>query len=420
VSWLGGIRGRVTLTVLVVAACLYSLLATIGFLQIADGGRNAIRERIGEVLDQLDAGLRRDGTTLQITTPDGVDAIATSAATKLAVAPPGELRVVRATKIGGTDLLLVGRASEVRLTDSLRSFHRVLWTGVSIAALVTAVVAGLATGRALRPVKGITDLVGTVGPDDHTTRVTVPETGDEIEHLATTVNSMLDRIAAGRLAQRRFTSDAAHELRTPLMALQAEIELADGAAPLPDPLFLARIGELAERLGRRVDDLVLLSTLDETPPLSRHVCDLVELARHEAEGTGRPVEVVGDPVAVGLDERLAGRAIRNLLANAARHASDRVRVVVEPAGDDVWLHVDDDGPGIAPDERGRVFERFARLDEARSTDSGGAGLGLAIVASVARAHGGDVAARASDLGGARVSIRLPRAGTRTTEADPVA
>ena len=135
--------------------------------------------------------------------------------------------------------------------------------------LVTAVIAGLATRRALRPVSVITDLAATIEARDTTMRVPVPDTDDEIEHLARTVNEMLDRIAAGRAAQRQFTSDAAHELRTPLMALKGEIELAIRAPDDVDVTFLPRLEALGDRLARRVDDLVLLSTLDEEP---RSIC----------------------------------------------------------------------------------------------------------------------------------------------------
>ena len=114
---------------------------------------------------------------------------------------------------------------------------------------------------------------------------------------------------------------------------------------------------------------------------------------------------------VECDEPLLARAVRNLVANAARHAASRVvaTVEVEPGSDRGWVHVDDDGPGIAPADREAAFARFGRLDEARSTDTGGAGLGLAVVASVASAHGGGATIDDSPCGGARVSIWVPAA-----------
>ena len=242
----------------------------------------------------------------------------------------------------------------------------------------------------------------------------VPDTDDEVEHLARTVNEMLDRIAAGQQAQRQFTSDAAHELRTPLMALLGEIELARRSSAPPDPQLLARLDDLAQRLARRVDDLVLLSTLDEQPPLDRRPTDLLEVVRTEAAAmaVGDPapaIAVVGHETTAVVDERLVSRAVRNLLSNACRHAAGTVRAEVDASGDRVWVHVDDDGPGVPAAERELVLRRFGRLDEARRVDSGGAGLGLAIAASVAQAHGGDVVVSDADLGGARISLWVPAA-----------
>ncbi len=222
---------------------------------------------------------------------------------------------------------------------------------------------------------------------------------------------MLDRIEAGQRAQRAFTSDAAHELRTPLMALQGEIELARREPDDPDPELLARLDSLTSRLGRRVDDLVLLSTLDEGRPLVSTAVDVTALVRDEldAASLGTRAVLVGGTHHVEGDADLLARALRNLVANAARHARDQVRVEVERVGDRVVVSVDDDGPGIPPDATATVFERFTRLDPARAVDRGGSGLGLSIVRSVAHAHGGDVAAGASPMGGARLVLSLPAA-----------
>ncbi|MGZ4679704.1 MAG: HAMP domain-containing sensor histidine kinase, partial [Ilumatobacteraceae bacterium] len=269
-----------------------------------------------------------------------------------------------------------------------------------------------ATRRALRPVSVITDLAATIDAGDSTMRVPVPETDDEIQHLARTVNEMLDRIAAGRAAQRQFTSDAAHELRTPLMALQAEIELAIRSPHSADEAFLHRLEALGDRLAQRVDDLVLLSTLDEQPPLDRRSVDVVEVVRAEAAtmpagGDTPNIEILGGPTPAMIDEHLVARAVRNLMVNACRHAHHAVRVETMTTDGSVWIHVDDDGAGVAAEDREVIVRRFGRLDQARNADAGGAGLGLAIVASVARAHNGDLVVGDSPLGGARISLRLP-------------
>jgi len=323
--------------------------------------------------------------------------------------------VRREVAIGAQRLVLVGHASQARLNDSLRSLHRGLWIGVPIAVMLTATMAGLAISRALRPVSVITDMAHAVGDGDVSQRVPVPDTDDEIEHLARTVNEMLDRIAAGRTAQRQFTSDAAHELRTPLMALQGEIELAMRSPSDVDAAFLTRIDSLTKRLAHRVDDLVLLSTLDEQPPLHRTRVDVVDIVRAEAAtmpsgGDAPSIEIVGDPTEWSVDERLLSRAVRNLMSNACRHAAQHVRVQVGTngsAGATMSIDVDDDGPGVPEQQRDFILHRFGRLDEARNSDGGGAGLGLAIVDSVVRAHGGDVRIEDSPLGGARISLTLP-------------
>lgn len=402
-----GIRGRVTFTVLAVTAVLYSLLGTIGFAAIASSGRDAIRERIEEVLDDLETAVRAGTGTVSMSTPDGVSAVVVDATAAGRPAPAGTLQVERDVTVGNSRLVLVGTSSQARLTDSLRSLYRGLWIAIPLASIVSALMAGLATRRALRPVGAITDLAATIGGTMTGARVPVPATGDEIERLARTVNEMLDRIESGRAAQRQFTSDAAHELRTPLMALQGELELVRVHSAPVDEVLTERLDALCGRLGDRIDDLVLLSTLDEARPLTPAPTSLLDLVREEAATVAPAATVDGADPTVVVDRALVARAVRNLLANAVRHAAQHVQATVESTPDRVWVHIDDDGPGIDPTQREEMFRRFARLDEARTADSGGAGLGLAIVASVAAAHHGGVGADVSPLGGARLSLWLP-------------
>lgn len=402
-----GVRGRVTFTVFAVTAVLYSVLGTFGFAQIASSGRDAIRERIGEVLDELEVSARSGLGTVNLSTPDGVSATVFDGSASITPPAGGQLQVVRRSTILGRPVQLVGISSEARLTDSLRSLYRALWIAIPLASVVSALMAGLATRRALRPVGAITELADTIGESMNGARVPVPDTGDEIERLATTVNSMLDRIEAGRNTQRQFTSDAAHELRTPLMALQGELELAAGHHAVVDDALLDRLAGLSRRLSDRIDDLVLLSTLDEARPLVLVPASLLDIVREEASALLPRASVSGDALVIELDRALVARAVRNLLANAGRHATAHVAAAVQRDGDRLWLHVDDDGRGVDPASSSDVFRRFSRLDEARNSDGGGSGLGLAIVASVAAAHRGDVAVARSPLGGARVSMWLP-------------
>jgi signal transduction histidine kinase len=400
-----GIRGRVTFAVLAVAAVVFSLLGTIGFLQIAHSGRDAIVQRVGHVLDDLEVALQRHTGVLHIETADGV-AVAAHAPSAVPAAPPGQVVVTRKVRIDGTDVVLQGQSSQAPLTTSLRSLFRGLWIGIPLAALICAVLAGLATHRALRPVRAITNFAADVPRSPDGARVPVPASADEIEQLATTVNGMLERIDEGHRMQRQFTSDAAHELRTPLMALRGEIELAEKADEL-EPTTAARLTDLADRLRERIDDLVLLSTLDEGQPRRTAPIDVVAVVREEATVVRPDTPVEGDAAATLADRALLARAVRNLVVNAARHARYEVRVVVETTATAVWVHVDDDGAGIEPRRRDEVFDRFSRLDDARRADDGGSGLGLAIVRSVAVAHGGGAVADVSPLGGARVSMWLP-------------
>ena len=237
----------------------------------------------------------------------------------------------------------------------------------------------------------------------------MPDTGDEIERLAVTVNEMLDRIEVGRVAQRQFTSDAAHELRTPLMALQGEVELLASGVQSADADVLARLDALCRRLGDRIDDLVLLSTLDEARPLASPAR---RPARHPARrGVDHGRRHRGDAAPTSSSHStpsLVARAARNLLANARRHAR------LDRAGD---------GRPTATDESGCTSTTTAPAStrptattcSAGSPDStrhapptaAASGLGLAIVASVATAHAGGVTIDHSPQGGARVSLWFP-------------
>lgn len=401
---LGGLRWRVSITVLVVTAVLYSALAVLLFLVVVDTGRDAVRQRVDAVLDSMEAGLADGNATVRVESADGIVGVLRRPG-DTPEPRAGELVVVRQVTVGGAEAALVGTASLAALNESLRPLHRALWLGVPLAALFTAVVAGVATSRTLRPVDSITRLAAQIGPRA-AERVTVPDTGDEIERLAVTVNEMLDRIAEGRRAMERFTSDSSHELRTPLMALQGEIELAERG--LTDDGTFERMARQAARLAELVDALLLLSTLDEGRPPALTRFDLLDVVRREADVSAPHALVRGSSVEIDADRDLVGRAVRNLLTNARRHAGERIELTIDAQADAVEIHVDDDGTGLDPAAAEHVFERFRRLDEARSADGGGAGLGLAIVASVARAHGGGVDVGRSPLGGARFTLRIPR------------
>lgn len=282
---------------------------------------------------------------------------------------------------------------------------------------VTGLVAAITwwvVGRALRPVARIRAEVDDITADRLDRRVAVPASGDEIAALAGTMNRMLDRLDAAATAQRRFVSDASHELRSPLATIRQHAELAQlhpDATSVDD--LAGVVHDEGLRMQELVDALLLLTRLDEQAALREDLVDLDDLALAEVRrlrAGGATVDGSGIRAArVRGDARLLGQLVRNLADNAARHARSAVAIGVTGRGAEVVLTVDDDGAGVPPDERDHIFERFVRLDEARARDAGGSGLGLAIVRAIAEAEGGGVRVEDSPLGGARFSVVLPAA-----------
>jgi signal transduction histidine kinase len=216
--------------------------------------------------------------------------------------------------------------------------------------------------------------------------------------------------------QRRFVADAAHELRSPVASIRQHAEVAGAHPETTDVRELAgTVAQEGVRLQDLVDDLLLLARLDESPsPIAREEVDLDDVALAEAARLRATTGLQIDTAAVGPgrvlgDAKYLTRSVRNLGDNAVRHATSRIALSVAAQDGHVTLQVDDDGPGIAPEARDRVFERFERLDDARARDTGGSGLGLAIVREVVQAHGGEVALRESPLGGLRAELRFPTA-----------
>jgi signal transduction histidine kinase len=266
------------------------------------------------------------------------------------------------------------------------------------------------TGRVLRPVSAITSRVQDITGSTLHERVPEPHTDDEIAELARTMNAMLDRIEGASEHQKRFMSDASHELRSPVASIKAQLETALLDPNDTDWHSVARtVLTEDERLESLVGNLLALARLEEGQRPTAVEVDLDEVVHQQ---TARPARVPIDRSGV-----LAGRVlgvrgeltsvVRNLIDNAARHATTKVRVRLATYGPTVRLDVDDDGPGIAPADRDKVFERFARLEEGRSRDAGGSGLGLALTQRVVEAHGGTVFVETSDLGGASFVVELP-------------
>jgi signal transduction histidine kinase len=229
-------------------------------------------------------------------------------------------------------------------------------------------------------------------------RLPVLDSGDELARLAHTLNRMLERLHSATEQQRAFVADAAHELRSPIASIRAQLDVA-----LATPTSSAQWRELAadvlqdiERVSRLAEDMLLLARLDSGATTRREVVDVAGLLGL----SGEALWVEADPV-------MLRRALDNLVTNAERHARREVEIQARGVEGLVVVTVDDDGPGIATPDRERVFERWLRLDDARARDDGGAGLGLAIARSIARSHGGDITIEDSPLGGVRASFWLP-------------
>ncbi|MEV5499554.1 HAMP domain-containing sensor histidine kinase [Nonomuraea fuscirosea] len=285
--------------------------------------------------------------------------------------------------------------------------------GIVAATGIAAWAAWVLVGRALRPVEAIRARISQITVSDLSLRVPEPQGDDEISRLATTANHTLGRLEGAVEQLRRFASTTSHELRTPIAGMRTQLEEAllypdDVAAEDALRGALSTVG----RLEAIVDDLLLLARLRAADPLPAARIDLGELVAAEVSARPSPVPIKVDTPAglkiLGSRIQLI-RVLDNLLANASRHAESAVTVSVGPAGDGVAVTVADDGPGIPPDQRERVFDRFVRLDDGRRRDPGGSGLGLAISRDIAHAHRGTLTVEDSPRG-ARFVLWLPLIG----------
>jgi signal transduction histidine kinase len=421
-------------------------LAVLAVLSVASAGlvlaqRTALVEALDETLDQhadaLAARVRShqplqvrdlpsedvvvevvgaDGTVLAASRDLGGSLGATGAAGQATVELPrkGDKARLVVRVVDDTTIRVAGSLDDVR--DSTAALAGSLILAVPLSTAVLAGIVWWAVGRALRPVEDIRARVDGISGSRLDVRVPEPARADEIARLARTMNAMLGRLQRSAEQQRRFVADASHELRSPLTRIRAELEV-DAAHPESADQPSTAVSVLAETvtLQRLVDDLLLLARGDAgaLDPVDHGPVDLDELVEklvgrlRAAGSTGvdtgdvRPVQVPGDR------DQLE-RAIGNLLDNAVRHARDRIVVsLTEVPGSRAELAVADDGPGIPLAEQDRVFERFTRLDDARSAGDGGAGLGLAIARDIARRHGGTLRVDPDGWPGARLVLRLP-------------
>ncbi len=314
---------------------------------------------------------------------------------------------IRATTYRGEPATAVASVPLGEVEGLLGALRVALLTVVPVLTLLFALAVWLVLGRALRPVDQLRRAAAEVARSGGPGSLPVPRRDDEIGALARTLNEMLDRLERGAARQRTFVADAAHELRSPVAALRASIDVArtHPTSYRTDELADELAGEVL-RMQALVDDLLLLARVGSTPTARTEV-DLPAVARDAVAATraaprGTAVAVTGTGRAVG-DATALTRVLRNLVDNAVRHAAGSVRVTIT----DGCVTVDDDGSGIPEADQERVFERFVRLDDARQREAGGSGLGLAIAREIARDQRGDVTLGASPAGGLRAVLRLP-------------
>ena len=351
---------------------------------------------------------------------------------RLEIDGDGEVLVVgqpvrfRSATEGGA-LLVVTRldVNRAALRDTMRTYAIVS----ALALLLVAGVAFALTGRLLSPLRRLRRTAEEISELDLTRRI--PVTGnDDITALTGTVNTMLDRLESAFTAQRRFLDDAGHELRTPLTVLRGHLEVLDPRSPVDVDETRALLLDEVDRMSRLVGDLILLAKSDR-PDFVRvarvDLRDLTEDLLAKCSGLGGRewlLDAAGD-ASIEVDAQRLTQAVLQLAHNAVRHTSEGDPVAIGSAydGTRLLLWVRDTGPGLAPDDRTRVFGRFARAGSADSADHDGFGLGLSIVSAIAEAHGGS--ARWEDPGhhghpsGSRFVVDVPAVRVTTDRgADP--
>jgi two-component system, OmpR family, sensor kinase len=308
------------------------------------------------------------------------------------------------------------------ITSTVRGVSMRLTAGGAVFVLLAGIGAYWLAGAALSPVERMRKEVAALSERDAEGGVRVPRTRDELAALAATMNDLLTRLHGALARQRGFVADASHELRTPLAVLRAELELAGRPGRSRAELGQAVTGAEAEvaRLTRIVNDLLLLASSDEDRlpvRLARTgVADLLRGSVARVAGVAADAGVscgvsAPDGLTALIDADRIGQAVDNLIDNALRFAppGSQVTVTARQAEPGLVIDVADAGPGFPPDFLPRAFERFTRPDTGRARSDGGAGLGLAIVAAIAAAHGGSATARNGPDGGAVVTIALPQA-----------
>jgi len=416
--WPQTVRLRLTIIATLVFAITIGA-AAFGLVKLV---RTNLVERIHETnqqqLDVLQAQINRGDLSPQ---PDTFCVQQSSGRVRCIPVPPDRSGYEEAQRQVNTQvgrITIVAQQSLAQVDRTVNSVRDVLLFAVPAMILLVALAAWYFTGRALRPVEAIRVEAESITGATIDRRVPEPETDDEVGRLARTMNAMLDRLEASSRQQRQFVSNASHELRSPLASIRTNLEVALRNPQGTDWRAVANRALIEDvRMEDTVSELLDLARLDEAsgpePLETLPEIDLDELVHDDTEHDRRvPIDTarVSAGRVHGRRDQLT-RLVRNLLDNAARHANTQVAVglITDDEDSSVELTVDDDGPGIPPDDRERVFDRFTRLDDGRARDAGGLGLGLAMVKAITEYHGGTVTIDDAPLGGARLVVRLPAA-----------
>jgi signal transduction histidine kinase len=447
-----GVRKRATATaVLVVAAALLlGGLVLLVLLQtsLVAATETAARRQAADVIAQISgqdvaeagqyiASTAHTGQYVQILAPGGAVFAASVPAAK--AAPLTSLRpaagqtltqdlsglrslrddddfliVATGVSVGGRLYTVVVAATVQVQADTVSTVAWFILGATPLLLAVVGVSVWVLVGRSLRQVERIRGQVAGISARSLDERVDVPPTSDEIQSLAETMNMMLGRLQASDQEQRRFVSDASHELRSPLATLSAGVEIAaaDTSGATWEEMKTILAGETA-RMRYLVEDLLTLAkTNDGGLRLETTDVDLDDVLNEEVRRlrstSTRRIEVSLEPARVTGDPRRLGQVVRNVLDNADRHAVSRISIRVRRTNDGALVTVDNDGPPVPGPDRERIFERFVRLDQSRSRESGGSGLGLAIAAAIMTAHHGWIRTGDAPDGGCRFELGFPR------------
>jgi heavy metal sensor kinase len=323
--------------------------------------------------------------------------------------------------IGGRSVVLRASRSEERLRAQLREVLTVLVLGLPLVVVLAGIGGYALARRALTPIDHLASEARRITAERLHERVSVQNPHDEIGRLATVINDTFARLESSFDQLRRFTADASHELRTPLSVIRGigEVGLGETRTPAEYKEVLGSMLEEVDRLSNLVDTLLRLSHGDAgNVRLSRQAVDVGQLTRDvvsslgvlaEERGQHLNVDDVRAGVAVAADRLVLREAITNIVDNAIKYSgrSSTIEIQVRSTEGQAILSVADRGPGIAPEHRERIFDRFFRLDEARSRDSGGTGLGLAIAKWAVEVNGGRISVDGNAGGGSVFLVTLP-------------